>query len=481
MYGTLFVVWTMVGSACLTLSAVHLVIWLLDRSRLASLAFCVLALATAATAACEFGLMRAASAEDYREWLRIVHVPIFFYTVSLVAFVHLHLGSARAWLGWTVIVMRAIVLFGALVPQTAGWYVTAVAHLPAFGDPAATSVGATLRPLQWFATGSSLLLSVYVVDATLSLWRHPSREARRKARVVGGAMSVFVVASMLQAQLVIWGVVQMPIMRSPAFLIMLAAITYELCREIVASARIENEARRLRDELAHVSRVGTLSELSGSLAHELNQPLAAILRNSEAAQIMLRSDSPDLAELRAIVTDIHADDQRAGAIIERMRALLKRRSVELHAVSLQPLAQEVLALVRNDAAARRVTLGCAISEGLPAVMADRVQVSQVLLNLLVNGIDAASESRRVPRHVALEARRTDARTVEVLVADSGRGIAPETLPRLFEPFVTTKAKGLGIGLAVSRTIVEAHGGRLWAHNNPDRGASFRFTLPVAAA
>src|SRR5689334_6478378 len=146
MQGTLFVVWTMVGTACLTLSAVHLVIWLLDRSRLASLAFCVLALATAATAVCELGMMRAASAEDYRDWLRIVHVPIFLYTVSLVAFVQLYLGTARRWLGWTIIVMRTIVLLAAVAPQTAGWYVTAVAQLPTLGDPAATSVGATLRP-----------------------------------------------------------------------------------------------------------------------------------------------------------------------------------------------------------------------------------------------------------------------------------------------------------------------------------------------
>jgi len=292
-------------------------------------------------------------------------------------------------------------------------------------------------------------------------------------------MSVFVVASMLQAQLVIWGLVHMPIMRSPAFLIMLAAITYELCRDIVASARIETEALRLRDELAHVARVGTLSQLSGSLAHELNQPLAAILRNTEAAQIMLRSDSPDLTELRAIVADIHSDDQRAGAIIERMRALLKRNSLELQTVSLQPLAQEVLALVRGDAAARHVALDCAMPDGLPPVMADRVQVSQVLLNLLVNGIDAVADSKGPARRVAIEARRTDERTVEVRVADSGHGIKPDMLSRLFEPFVTTKPKGMGIGLAVSRTIVEAHGGRLSAQNNQGSGATFRFTLPVA--
>jgi two-component system sensor kinase FixL len=136
--------------------------------------------------------------------------------------------------------------------------------------------------------------------------------------------------------------------------------------------------------------------------------------------------------------------------------------------------------VRSDAASRHVAIDCAMPDTLPAVVADRVQLSQVLLNLLVNGIDAAMDSaNRVPR-VALEARRTDERTVEIAVADSGKGVAADMLPKVFEPFVTTKRTGLGIGLAVSRTIVEAHGGRLWVQNDPAAGAIFRFTLPVAA-
>jgi C4-dicarboxylate-specific signal transduction histidine kinase len=298
--------------------------------------------------------------------------------------------------------------------------------------------------------------------------------------VVGSGIVAFLVIATIQSGLVVWGLVRMPVMVSPPFLIMLGAMTYELCRDIVRSARTETEARRLRDELAHVARVSTLSELSGSLAHELNQPLGAILRNTEAAQLLLEREAPDLAELRAIVADIHSDDRRAGMIIERMRALLKHNSLEMHQIALQPLAQEVLALLRSDAAARRVTLECAMPEGLPPVLGDRVQLSQVLLNLLVNGIDAACDSSQRARRVAIEARRADDRTVEVAVADSGHGVAPDMLSKVFEPFVTTKPKGMGIGLAVSRTIVEAHGGRLWAQNNAQAGATFRFTLPVAA-
>jgi len=484
MGGTLFIVWTVVGAAALTLAAVHGLLWLLDRHRLANLAFCVVAVSVAALARIEFGMTQAGTAVEYAAWGRWVHLPLFFLTAGLVLFIRLHLGTGRAWLGWTVITMRAIVSVANLTSGPgATWQVIHVDQVPWLGGLASASIEATVRPLQWLATTTTLLFIAYGVDAALALWRKGDRDSRRTAMVVGGGIVGFLVVATVQSQLVVWGVLRMPLMVSAPFLIMLGAMTYELCRHIVASARIEGEARRLRDELAHVARVSTLSELSGSLAHELSQPLGAILRNAEAAELLLAAEKPDLAELRAIVSDIHNDDRRAGAIIERMRALLKRNSLELQQVSLHALVQDVLELVRSDAAARHVTIESAVPEGLPVVLGDRVQLSQVLLNLLVNGIDAACESANRLRRVVIEARPGDGRTVEVAVVDSGRGIAPDVLPRVFDPFVTTKPKGMGFGLAVSRTIVEAHGGRLSAQNNAPgvemSGATFRFTLPVA--
>ena len=475
---TLFIVWTMVAAASLTLALVHVLVWLLDRRRLDNLAFCVLAVSVAAIARGEYGLMRAATPQEFGEWLRWVHGALFFLTLGLVLFVRLHFGTARNWLGWTVITLRGIVTLSNLLgPAGASWAVLRLDQMPLLGEQVSASAVGAVRPLQWLATATAALLFIYVLDAFIALWRTPEREGRPRVALVAGGILAFVLLATIQSQLVVFGVVRMPIMVSPPFLLMLGVMTYDLCSDIVRSARIEKEAHRLRGELAHIARVSTLSELSGSLAHELNQPLAAILRNAEAAQILLEHKPLDVDELRAIVSDIRSDDQRAGAIIERMRALLKRQSVELHDVSLQPLAQEVLVLVRADAAARRITLELAVPDNLPPVVADRVQLSQVLLNLLVNGIDAVSQSSR--RRVAIQARRANERMVEVAVADSGHGIAPDMLPKVFEPFVTTKAKGMGIGLAVSRTIIEAHGGRLWAQNNGDAGATFRFTLPVA--
>jgi signal transduction histidine kinase len=481
MYGTLFTVWTMVGAASLTLAAVNGVVWALDRRQLAHLAFCVVAVSAAVLARTEYGMAQSASVEDYRYWLRWFYVTSCISTIGLVVFVHLHFGTGRTWLAWSVVILRTLVAIGNVAgPATASWRPVSVDQTPWLGQSVSSSSAAAVQPLQWLATLASLLFLAYIVDATFKLWRKPERDARRRALVVGGAIIGFRLLATLQAQFIVWGLVQMPVMVSPAFLIMLGAMTYEMCREIVASARLQTEAGRLRDELAHVARVSTLSELSGSLAHELNQPLGAILRNAEAARILLQRDQPDLVELREIVADIHSDDRRAGAIIERMRALLKRQALELHHVPLAAVAKEVIELLRGDALARRVTLECTIPDTLPPVLADRVQVSQVLLNLLVNGMDAVSQSRSAAaRRVVLEMRRADDRMVEVAVADSGDGIAADMLTKVFEPFVTTKPTGMGIGLAVSRTIVEAHGGRLWAQNDPRAGAIFRFTLPVA--
>src|SRR3954468_4672106 len=482
MYGTLFIVWAMVAAASVTLAAVNGMVWVLDRRQLAHLAFCMVAVCAAVLARTEFGMAQSASVEDYGYWLRWFYVASCASTAGLVLFIHLYFGTGRVWLGWTVVVLRTLLTVGNVIgPATASWRPIGVDQTPWLGQCVSSSSAAAVRPLQWLATLTPLLFLAYSVDATLRLWRKPQRDARRKALVVGGAIIGFRMLATLQAQFIVWGVVQMPVMVSPAFLIMLGAMTYEMCRDIVASGRLHTEAGRLRDELAHVARVSTLSELSGSLAHELNQPLGAILRNAEAAQMVLAAERPDLAELRAIVADIHSDDRRAGAIIQRMRGLLKRQAIELHHVPLAALAKDVIEIVRGDALARHVTLECTIPDTLPPVLADRVQVSQVLLNLLVNGIDAVSESRAAARRVAGGMRQADERTVEVAVTDSGDGIAADMLTKVFEPFVTTKATGMGIGLAVSRTIVEAHGGRLWAQNHPHSGAIFRFTLPVAAS
>ena len=248
--------------------------------------------------------------------------------------------------------------------------------------------------------------------------------------------------------------------------------------DVTDRKRAELEATRQRTELAHLSRVTMVGGLSSSLAHELQQPLGAILRNTEAAELFLQDPAPDLEELRAILADIRKDDQRAGAVIDRMRSMLKRREVEYSLVDLNILVSEVISLVRSDADARRVRLALDASSLLPPVSGDRVQLQQVLLNLLINAMDAVNDSAPEQRVVSVRVQ-SEGTQVQVVVRDTGHGIPIDKLPQLFDPFFTTKANGLGMGLPISRMIIEAHGGSIRAANDPGAGASFYLTLPMA--
>ena len=244
--------------------------------------------------------------------------------------------------------------------------------------------------------------------------------------------------------------------------------------DVTSRRALEMEAAQQRSQLAHLSRVAMLGELSGALAHELSQPLTAILSNAQAALRLLPADPVDLDELRNIVTDIVADDIRAGRVISRLRALLKNDPAQHLPLDVNEVALDALRLMRIDLLNRNVPVITQLGAGLPLVEGDRVQLQQVLLNLLINGreaMDGASDRTLTLRTVAL----IDG-GVEVSVTDRGSGIPPENLERIFEPFVSAKPEGLGLGLAICRTIVTAHHGRLWATNNADRGASLHFTL-----
>ena len=221
-----------------------------------------------------------------------------------------------------------------------------------------------------------------------------------------------------------------------------------------------------------------MSQLASSIAHELNQPLGAILRNAEAGELFLQDPPPDLDEVGAILADIRKDSQRAGEVIDRMRALMKQRQAERRRLDLDLLSEETLALVQPDAERRRVRLVRENDRALPPVHGDRVQLQQVLLNLLLNAMEALGDNPPARRLVTVRTRSTNS-MAEVTVSDSGCGISENELLRVFEPFFTSKPNGLGMGLAISSSIIEAHGGRLWAENNVAGGTTFTFTLPAA--
>ncbi len=247
--------------------------------------------------------------------------------------------------------------------------------------------------------------------------------------------------------------------------------------DITERKNIERAAARQRDELAHLSRVATLGELSGSLAHELNQPLTAILSNAQAAQRFLAQSPPRYDKLPEILTDIVRSDHRAGAVIQRLRSLLRKEEAQRHPLDLNEVVDESLRLMRSDLLYREVAVEADLAEALPVVRGDRNQLQQVLLNFVINGCDAM-DGQEVDRRLLVRTRETVDGNVEVSVIDQGAGIPSANLERIFEPFVTTKSTGMGLGLAICRSIVEAHGGRLWATNNSDCGATLHCELPA---
>ncbi len=257
-----------------------------------------------------------------------------------------------------------------------------------------------------------------------------------------------------------------------------ALLIFGLVANLIKRRRLEEESRRHAAELAHVTRVSTLGELSGSLAHELNQPLTAILSNAQAARRFMAGDNPDLDEVRDILKDIVEEDRRAGEIIQRMRTMLKKGQAKFEPLDLNQTIQEVLAIMRSDLVTRHVTVAVQLSPRLPLVRGDRIQIQQVLINLIVNSCDAMARQDAPARRVAIETVRDGEGHARVSVSDCGPGIPDGDAARIFEPFYSTKATGIGMGLAICRSLVASHGGRLWTEKPDGPGALFHFTIPI---
>jgi C4-dicarboxylate-specific signal transduction histidine kinase len=240
------------------------------------------------------------------------------------------------------------------------------------------------------------------------------------------------------------------------------------------------QSRRHLAEIAHMNRNITAAVYSAAIAHELNQPLAAILSNAEAAELFLSMDPPAIKEVQEILADIRRDDQRAADMIRRMRNLLKKSEPELQEIDLNHIVAEVLILLSSEARMRNITLASELANPVFPVSADRVQLQQVLINLVVNSMDAVADTPDAKRIVLVSTRQASAARMEVMVADTGAGFGTH-LDQVFKSFFTTKSQGLGLGLSIATAIIQDHGGEISAENAPDGGAVVRFWLPIAAA
>jgi C4-dicarboxylate-specific signal transduction histidine kinase len=241
--------------------------------------------------------------------------------------------------------------------------------------------------------------------------------------------------------------------------------------------RTEEALRQAESDLARVSRVTTMGELTASLAHEVNQPLAAAVTDANTCLRWLNRDQPDMEEAREAASRVVRDATRAAEIISRVRLLFKKGAPQRELVDINEIIREMVALMGSEIMRQHITVRTELAENIPRIMGDRVQLQQVLMNLMINGVDAMKDVEGT-RRLAIKSQRAENEQLTVSVNDTGVGLPPQQTDQIFNAFFTTKSHGTGMGLRISRSIVESHGGRLWAANNSPRGASFYFTLPT---
>jgi signal transduction histidine kinase len=276
----------------------------------------------------------------------------------------------------------------------------------------------------------------------------------------------------------VWNTYRWQIVLICAVMLVQAALISRLLYEHRRRRRAEVQSRQRMSELAHVNRYSIAGELTATIAHELNQPLGAILANAETAELIVKSPAPDLDEIGEILADIRRDDRRASEVIGRLRSMLRKAPIEPQHIDLNEVVRETVQFLSALAIAREVNLNNLTNEPSLPIKGDPIQLQQVILNLIVNAMDAMSGMPSAERRIKVSTAR-DGNSVELAVSDLGPGIPSEKLKEIFEPFFTTKSGGMGMGLSIARTIVEAHNGQLLAENQARRGATFRIKLPLA--
>lgn len=598
------IIWSMTAAASLTLAGVHGFAWLRKRRQMASLMFCIMAVATAGMAGCELWTMQQRDMESYAHALQWYNLMRWIVTLALVGFIHFYLASGRPWLEWTVCGLRTLSLLVNFLFSPMVYY-TSIEELVRirFLGTEVTVVEGIPSPLSIIGQLSLLVLAAYLVDAT---WRSAQRGNRPGAIRVGLSAVFFVLALSIQMMFALWGFIDMPIVASLFFAGILVVMGIELSEDMLRSAKLAEdlkirerellgerkltdaifesapgmlylqsadgrmvrwnsqhervtgysntetsqmraedfcveaekeilkeartialaqgghdvefdlarrdgrtsrhffrivpvevagephlvgigidvssqralaaETERQREQMAHIARVASVSELSSSLAHEINQPLAIILSNAQAAQRLMAHETPDLNELREILEDIVSADIRAADVIKRLRSILRQGKPALETVSPHSLFDQALSMAQPELKSASVQVSRRHSKKLPLIQADRIPIEQVLLNLIKNACEAMEDNGSREKTLSLTCVN-EGGWLRFSVRDNGHGLG-EDGDKIFEAFHTTKPKGLGLGLTICQTIIRAHGGNLWSEKNKIHGATFHFQLPI---
>ncbi len=599
----LTVAWSMCFAACIMLGLMHLLLFFHQRRSTLYLLSSLMAFAAAADTMLVLALMKAQSIEAYSLLLIWDGVAVYVMLIAMVWFVYAYFHNAQLWLAGLITAMWSVALVvNFLSPHSLVF--SSIEGLKQFetfwGETFVLAFGSS-NPWKVVADGASILIALYFIISSIRTWR---AGYRRRAGLIGGALTLFILVAGIHAPLVDAGLVNTPYMVNFAFLVIVIALTCDLVVEAVSATRLAREVtnfearwsslvdsielaivgidaqgnvnyanpfferlsgyllsqlhgkhvgrlvppakveelnQRLREaaregprpqahailvtaagerremdwtsvqlfapdgthagflsigadvtenirariklqraerEMERLARANVLGELTSALAHELNQPLAAILSNAQAARRFMNADNADLVEIREILEDIIRDDKRAGEVIHRLRAMLQKGEMSKERLSVEQVIAEAIALLNGELMVQGVDVQVHAAAQLLAVEAGRVELQQVLVNLLLNAARAMQELPSSERVIKI---RIDAGDGDIVVAveDRGQGIAADDLPRLFEPFFTTVSDGMGMGLAICRRILQLHGGRIWAENNASGGATFFFSLPVS--
>jgi len=486
-------VWLMLAGATFILALIHALIWTRQRAMPDHLAFAMAAASLATLTLLELRALDATTPDNLASLIRWMHVPIAALVIALIVFLRLSFGRRFIALALAAASLRIVAL---ALNFTTGENLnfatlSAVGRVTWPGDAVVSYPIGTPNPWVIVAQASNLLLALYVVMILVTAIRTGGKQSRQNAIIICGGWLIFISLMVAAAIVMTLNAGRTPFIGTPSFIFVIAAMSYQLTSNLFDADRLAGQlhARELanlldqvelserRKQVTHLSRVTMLGELTGALAHELNQPLAAILSNAQAAQRMLGRDPSDFSEIHAILGDIVANDRRAGEIIRRLRAMVRRESESRQAVDLNDVIHESLQLMEQELRNRGVAVDTSLASDLPAVEADPIQIEQVLLNLIINACEAMACCDRPRVTICSEAAGP---YVRVRVRDCGPGVPQAGLAHIFEPFQTTKPTGLGLGLAICRTIVESHMGRLWVEDaEVPPGASFCFELPMA--
>jgi two-component system, LuxR family, sensor kinase FixL len=599
--------WPMVTGACLTLALINLRLGIAGPMRAAHLFFSLNAIAVAIISAIELSLLQAGNPAQYGVLLFWGDLATWLLLASLTGFIWVFFGTGNRWLALTGVGLHAVALSSYIIQGTSPAYlkITGLRTMETFGGATYKVPESVLNPWNVVTYIAVLIVLLFVVDASVRLYR---QGRVRRAIVVGGSLTFFVLAAGTHSALVEAGTIRTPYLISWCYLAILVAMGSELTAEVCAATKLsqqlreseermglaadaanlgmwvwevagddvkmaekgralfgfkskasieyaaildqvhpedravrqaaleqalktkgeyemeyrvqtaegtvrwvsargrclagangrsqkllgvsmdvtgrkeaEIEAARQRAELGHLSRVALVGEMATSLAHELNQPLTAIVTNASAAQRFIARGDLNPSELSEMLADISADGHRASEVIRGIKGMVRRAESKRDSVNLNDVIADVLRLVRADAIAHGCAVATELEPALPPVLGDAVQLQQVLLNLIINAFDVIRKTPCDPCRVEITSRLVDGESVEVSVRDFGPGLPADALARVFERFYSTKEDGMGVGLAIALSIVEAHSGTLRAENAEGGGARFWFRVPVQVA